>query len=192
MKNAPIWATLLFCAFSWLSCQTGGTDFQPIVIDLSARSPTPTASAAVPASPPPTPTPPVRTAPSSPAVPGASAAGPAPAASPVSSAEAVAGMRIDSYNQRSLDSLLSVYSPDARIFEPPDRLRDSGAEQIRQTFARRFSSPDWGRLEVTSRMVEGNYVVERETESRGEGRSRSAIVISEIRAGKIVNVWILR
>jgi len=98
--------------------------------------------------------------------------------------------RLDAYNRRSLDSLASLYSADSRIFEPPDKVRDSGAEQIRQALAQRFSSPDWSKIEVTGRLIEGRYVVERQTESRGDGRARSSIVVSEVREGKIANVWI--
>lgn len=183
MKFVRSWAPLLL-AFAWLSCQSVG-DIDPIVIDLSAaRTPTaiPAASTATPPAPTslpaPTPTPAARVAASSP-----------PASR---SPEAVAQKRIDAYNKRDLEPLVSLYASDARIFDPPDRVRDAGLEEIRQTYSRRFSSPDWSRIETVNRMTEGNFVVERENESGPGGRSQSAIVISEIREGRIVRVWILR
>ena len=88
--------------------------------------------------------------------------------------------------------LAALYASDAQIFDPPDRLRDSGRDQIRQTYARRFSSSPSARLSADGRMTEGNFVVERETETGAAGASQSAIVISEVRDGEIVRVWILR
>jgi hypothetical protein len=192
-----------------IGCQPGAV--QPIVIDMteartpteSAATPTPTSAPTSPSLPtpaptspqPPTPTPAPRVV-SAPSPPPATPAAPresvAAAAASALSVETVAQRRIDAYNSRNLESLASLYSADARIFEPPDRLRDSGLDQIRQTYSRRFSSPDWSKLESSHRMVEGPFVVERETESGPENRPRTAIVISEIRDGKIVRVWILR
>ena len=107
------------------------------------------------------------------------------------SPEAVVQARIDAYNSRDLDKLVSLYAPDARIFDPPDRLRDSGSEQVRQSYARRFASQERTRIETAARMTTGNFVVDRETES-GPAAAESSIVISEVLGGKIVRVWILR
>jgi len=183
-----------------LSCQSGRGGFEPVVIDLSAaRTPSPTAGAATPL---PTAAPPRAATPAA----AAAAPSPAPEATPapspsqsLSSArelpqtpEKVAVSRIDAFNRRDLEGLAALYTSEAQIFDPPDRLRDSGREQIRQTYARRFSSSPSGRLSASGRMTEGNFVVERETESGGAGILQSVIVISEVRDGKIVRVWILR
>ena len=187
------------------ACERGA--IQPIVIDMTAaRTPTeetatPTPKPAPPSPPPPTSTPAptpaaaprVASAPSPvPATGAAPRETVAPAAASALSAEAVAQRRLEAYNGRNLESLVSLYSADARIYDPPDRLRDSGVDQIRQTYSRRFSSSDWSRLDSSNRMVEGAFVVERETESGAGNRPRTSIVISEIRDGKIVRVWILR
>jgi hypothetical protein len=106
--------------------------------------------------------------------------------------EAIAQRRIDAYNGRDLDSLVALYAADVKVYEPPDRLRDSGAEQVRQSYVRRFASPDRTTLEAADRILQGNFVVERVTESGGRGASESSIVISEVHGGRIVRVWILR
>src|SRR5262245_42410980 len=188
------------------ACERGAV--QPIIIDMTAArtpteetaTPTPKAVSPSPQPPPPTSTPaPTPTAasrvasapsppPPTPVVPRETVAS---AAASALSAEAVAQRRLDAYNSRNLESLVSLYSPDARIYDPPDRLRDSGLDQIRQTYSRRFSSSDRSKLESSNRMVEGSFVVERETESEGGNRPRTSIVISEIRDGRIVRVWIL-
>jgi hypothetical protein len=196
---------LLLSAVAMAACERGAV--QPIVIDMTAaRTPTeetatPTPKPVPPSPPPPTSTPAptptaverVASAPSPvPATPAAPRETVASTAASALSAEAVAQRRLEAYNSRNLESLVSLYSPDARIYDPPDRLRDSGLDQIRQTYSRRFSLSDWSKLESSNRMVEGAFVVERETESGAGNRPRTSIVISEIRDGKIVRVWILR
>ena len=188
-------------ALACLSCKSGGAAWEPVVIDISAsRTPSPTETPAAvptmtsaPAAPSPTPTAlptPIPTAPPAPA--SATPESPRPALAAVRAPESVAQSRIEAYNRHDLEGIAALYAQDARVFDPPDRLRDSGIEQIRQTYARRFSSAPRTKLAVAQRMTEGNFVVERETETGSDGRSASAIVISEIRDGKIVRVWILR
>jgi hypothetical protein len=177
MKISKKWAFGLLALLAF-SCRPAGTDIQPIVIDLSAaRTPAPSAS----------PTPAATATP----------APPRPAAAPLDSSsrqtpEEVAQSRIEAYNRRELEALIGLYAPDARFYEPPDRLRDSGIEQIRQTYTRRFASASGAKITVTQRMTEGNFVVDREVETGGSAQPEPALVISEIRDGRIVRVWILR
>lgn len=106
--------------------------------------------------------------------------------------EAVAQRRVEAFNRRDLDALAALYAPDARIYDPPDRLRDSGIGAIRAAYARQFASASQAMVTVGERMTEGGYVVEREVEADASGRPRSALVISEVRDGKITRIWILR
>jgi hypothetical protein len=178
-----------------LSCRTGGTDMQPIVIDMSATktppavvSPTPAATAT------PIPSPPT-TAPAPPPVFARPAEPPASARLNSSSRRApeqVAQSRVEAYNRRDLEMLIGLYAPDAQLYEPPDRLRDSGIEQIRQTYTRRFASAPGAKIAVAQRMTQGNFVVDREVVTGGSAQPEPALVISEIRDGKIVRVWTLR
>ncbi|HKF44711.1 MAG TPA: nuclear transport factor 2 family protein [Thermoanaerobaculia bacterium] len=202
----------------WAACQSGGGGFQPVVIDMSAPTHTPAAAAAAtPAAtatpsprlpsrtptlppPPPTPTPEPRIA----AVPTLAPLQAQPPMQPLppqpveirapqpGSPEAVVQSRIDAYNSRDLEKLVSLYAPDVRIFDPPDRLRDSGADQVRQSYARRFASSRRTQIGLAGRMAAGNFVADRETEPGESGEVESSIVISEVLGGKIVRVWILR
>jgi hypothetical protein len=186
--SAPMLAALLL-----VGCHSGGAAWEPVVIDMSVTKTATPASATAKAAPAPTATPapsPAATAVPTP-VPTPPAPLPSPAAPP-SPAARVAASRIDAFNRRDLEALAGLYASDAQVFDPPDRLRDSGRDQIRQTYARRFASTPQAKLSGDQRMAEGSFVVERETESGAEGRSQSAIVISEVREGKIVRVWILR
>ena len=121
-----------------------------------------------------------------------------PARAPISDSSAagapqdVARSRVEAYNRRDLEALASLYAPDARVYDPPDQLRDSGIAQIRRSYAQRLASAGRARLTVEQRMTQGNYVVEREIETGEPGLSASALVVSEIRHGRIVRVWVLR
>ncbi|HEY6148409.1 MAG TPA: nuclear transport factor 2 family protein [Thermoanaerobaculia bacterium] len=185
-----------------VACSSTG-DFEPIVVDLSknkAAAATPTARAT------PTPTPGIVPAPTEPPPPPATPAPatPAPAATPARtpaaaparsepprSPEAVARAREDAFNRRDLDALSALYAPDARVFEPPDRLRDSGVSSIREAYARTFSMAPDARVRATETMTEGQLAVIHETLT-GAGTSRSSIRILEVREGRIAVEWILR
>lgn len=192
MKISNKWAFGLLALLAF-SCRPAGTDIQPIVIDLSAaRTPAPSATPAPTA----TPAPPRPAAAPAPA-PRVLRPGEVPSSARLDSSsrqtpEEVAQSRIEAYNRRELEALIGLYAPDARFYEPPDRLRDSGIEQIRQTYTRRFASEPRGKITVAQRMTEGHFVVDREIETGGTGQPESALVISEILDGKIVRVWILR
>src|SRR5262249_25754525 len=163
----------------WAACQSGGGGFQPVVIDMSAPTHTPAAAAAAtpaatatPSPRPPSPTPPLPR-PRSPARPAPRTAALPPRAwfeahpprhplppQPVEirapqpgSPEAVVQSRIDAYNSRDLEKLVSLYAPDVRIFDPPDRLRDSGADQVRQSYARRFASSRRTQIGLAARLA---------------------------------------
>ena len=87
---------------------------------------------------------------------------------------------------------MRLYSPDARIYDPPERLRDSGQARIRQAYIRRFAAAPESRLEADEVRSQGSYVVSRETESTGAGHGPSVLIISEVRDQRIVREWILR
>ncbi len=200
MRISINWAFGLLALLA-VSCRPLTTDVQPIVIDLSAAK---TASPA--ASPTPTPTrtaaverpaaAPTSTATPAPAPPTPAGVAEPPAPRPeVSSArppEEVAQRRIEAYNRGELEEIVRLYAPDAKLYEPPDRLLESGLDQIRQAYARRFASAPGARITVSQRMTQGSFVVDREIWFGGSGRQETSLVISEIRDGRIVRSWTVR
>jgi hypothetical protein len=175
------------CLVLLVSCKTGG-DFEPIEIDLSSRK-TPAA------------TPP----PGATATPLPSSAAPAPA--PLSSEasrpvpdgpdpkprqtgpEEVVASRAAAFERGDIPALLALYAADAQTFDPPDRLRDSGLDQIRKSYARELVSSPEARATESQRISAGRYVVERQL---GAVPGAPAIVIYEVRRGQITRTWILR
>jgi hypothetical protein len=196
-------AILAVMAGLWVGCTSTG-DFEPIVVDLSKNKPaaaTPVAPTATPgivpaptAEPPAPPVPtPVATAPPPATAPPSAAPQRTPRPAPPLGPEAVAHAREEAFNRHDLDSLAALYAPDARVFEPPDRLRDSGAAAIRESYARSFSMAPGARVRVTDAMTEGNLTVVRETQTGvGAGPASTRIRILEVRDGRIAVEWILR
>ena len=194
MRRISIAAALLPASL-WLACATHN-GWDPIEIDVSQKK---AAEAATPV--PATPTPGIVPAPTAePAAPVIvptaapvvvpTAAPDARAPRPPSTPEAVARARADAFNRHDLDALAALYAPDARIFDPPDRLRDSGAAAVRESFARAFSMAPDARTTVTDVLNQGNQTVVHETQT-GAGTTRSVIRILEVRDGRIAVEWIL-
>lgn len=203
IRNTAVFSLLL--GFFCIGCSTS-SGFDPIEVDLSARkTPGPPATATpapIEASSPGAPTPAAISAeprplaaPAPPAAttPGSAARRPveAVAISPATP-ESLVRSRIDGYNRRDIELLMRVYSEDARIYEPPDRLRDSGQAHIRRWYLRRFEAAPDSRLAAEDFRSQGAYIVSRETESTGAGQRSAILVISEVQDQRIVREWILR
>lgn len=176
MKKYLPW---LFLALS-VSCTSGG-GVEPIVIDLSkpnmktpsvTHTPTPAATSVA--------------APAATPEPKADGVAPTAALSLADPARTV-DARIDAFNRRDAPALVELYAPDARIYDPPDRVRDAGIDGIRAALERELAAASGGPVAVRDRIIQGAFVVERET--RG---GASALVIYEVRGGRIANVWIMR
>jgi hypothetical protein len=170
-----------------LSCASGGTTFEPIVIDFSAtKTPTP---APVPTSvppPPPTSAPKPTAAPAS--VPAVDLTPPPrekpepPVGASVETPAGVVARQREALDRGDVDAALALYAPTAHIEDGArsvtgrDAIRAFLQEQIRS------ASPPEGRERVAS----GAWVAERSA-TGGPG-----LVAYEVRDGRIVRVRILR
>lgn len=160
--------------------KSGTGDLPPIVIDLSAKTPTVT-PAAIAALQVPT---------------------PAPAASPVvvpptpsaASAEAqVVAAQIDAFNRHDLEAFLASYSSDAVLYDHPDRVRAAGIAEIRQAYAAALANNPALHVNVSSRMTEGRFVTQQEMlTGAAESPARTSMVIYEVVNGKIAKVWFVK
>ena len=127
----------------------------------------------------------------------APAAGPVPAArgtsaASASPAEQVVQVQLEAYNRRDLEGFLATYSPEIRIYDHPDRPLMAGLEQMRKEYGEAFARDPTGRAAITSRMVQGNYVIDHEhVTGLSDGSEIRAVAIYEVRDGKIRNVWFI-
>jgi hypothetical protein len=194
MRKAGL-GILVVVAATACNPQTGTVE--PIVIDLSHREPSATATP----SPTPTPAPLAPAAP--PAAPAAAApapAAPTPASAPSESAavsaagpEQVVDRQLDAFNRHDLEAFLAAYAPGAVLYDHPDKVRQSGAAEIRKTYGALFGSNPMLQVTVSSRILQGPFVVDHETVTGVAGAPPSTqIVVYEVWDGKITRLWILK
>jgi hypothetical protein len=182
----------LLAALAAGACQTGS--FQPIEIDVSKRTATPSSAPET------TPTPRI-TAPAlqltvSAPRPEATPL-PAPTAAPpaalAGTPEAVVEAQLAAYNRRDVEEFAAAYAPDAVVYDPPEQIRAAGMESIRRIYAKSFAEAPSARATISQRIIQGNFVIDHESVSGlPGGRSASAVVIYEVRDGKIRRAWVLR
>lgn len=107
--------------------------------------------------------------------------------------EVIVQRQLDAYNARDLDTLVSIYAPDAELYAFPSTLQATGSDAIRHRFAARFTEPDlYARL--LRRTVMGNTVVDHEEITRNfpEGRGTlQMICIYEVKGGHISRGWFI-
>jgi len=92
-----------------------------------------------------------------------------------------------------LASYTVTYAPDAVVYDPPEQIHAAGMESIRRMYGEAFAQAPSAQATISHRLIQGSFVVDQESVSGlPGGRSASAVVIYEVRDGKIRRVWILR
>ena len=123
----------------------------------------------------------------------APAGGPAPLAvsgSDPAAVERVVQAQVAAYNRRDLDAFMATFAPDARLYAFPDSLMYAGADALRPVYARLFARAAGLRADVTHRIVQGAFVLDREVTSGMPGRGpMTGVAIYEVRRGLIARVW---
>ncbi|HEX7251925.1 MAG TPA: nuclear transport factor 2 family protein [Thermoanaerobaculia bacterium] len=194
-----------------MACNPQTGTVEPIVIDLSHREPSATATPSPTPAPTRTPAQALRAEPSPAAaapttasvapptpLPATAAPVPAPAAagSPAVSAagpEQIVDRQLDAFNRHDLEAFVATYAPGAILYDHPDKVRQSGAAEIRKTYGTLFGGNPALQVTVSSRILQGPFVVDHETVTGITGSPPSTqIVIYEVWDGKITRLWILK
>lgn len=109
-------------------------------------------------------------------------------------AEAVLQRQMEAYNRRDIDAFCAFFAPDAvtRLYENDEVLAE-GIEALRELYGRRFRENPNLHLQVQTRMVLDNVVVDRELITGFDGGSTvEAIAIYEVRHGLIERASFIR
>ena len=184
MRKAGL-GILVVVAATACNPQTGTVE--PIVIDLSHREPSATATPSPTPAATQTPAPVVQAAPPPASAPAASAA--VSAAGP----EQVVDRHLDAFNRHDLEAFLATYAPGAILYDHPDKVRQSGAVEIRKTYGALFGSNPMLQVTVSSRILQGPFVVDHETVTGIAGSPPGTqIVIYEVWDGKITRLWVMQ
>lgn len=99
--------------------------------------------------------------------------------------------QLDAYNAHDLEGLLSIYSPNAELFEHPSKLVANGTAALRERFTARLQEPNL-HAELLNRIVMDNMVIdsERVTRTFPEGPGTiELIMIYQVENGKIAKAW---
>jgi hypothetical protein len=110
-------------------------------------------------------------------------------------AETVISNQVTAYNHRDIDAFVGFYRDDIITYEFPDKQRLSGIAEFRERYAKLFQSVSSLRASVDASIVQGHYVITRETvdiERAGQKSALHSTVIYLVEAGKIAKVWFMR
>jgi hypothetical protein len=124
---------------------------------------------------------------------------------PEASPEAVVQRQLDAYNARDLDAFVACYSPDAQLgpLRPSrrtpraflatvhGRLRRRRSESLRATYERLFSAAPELQASVSTRVVQGKYVIDHEHVTGQPRGPFTAVAIYEVEDGLISRVWFI-
>jgi uncharacterized protein (TIGR02246 family) len=103
---------------------------------------------------------------------------------------AVVQRQLDAYNRRDLEAFVAQYAPDVRIYAFPDKLLFQGHEKMRADYGPLFAEAVGLHAEVTDRIVQGRFVIDREVVTGMPGKERiTGLAIYEVTDGRISAVW---
>jgi hypothetical protein len=115
---------------------------------------------------------------------------PAPLAGVPGAVERVVQAQVEAYNRRDLDAFVAHFAPDTRLYAFPDSLLYAGRDTLRAVYGALFARAAGLRAEVTHRVVQGAYVLDREITRGLPGRGPlTGVAIYEVRDGLIRRVW---
>lgn len=109
----------------------------------------------------------------------------------VSAAELVVRKQVKAYNNGDLQAFLACYAPDIKMYDlGSDTPFTNGIADMEAGYRPMFEALPNLRAVITSRIVEGSYVVDHETVYFGDGSApMRAIAIYEVKNNLITRVW---
>ena len=100
--------------------------------------------------------------------------------------------QLNAYNARNVDAFLEPYSNDVELYNFPDKLISKGKDAMRKGYEVFFKNTPDLHCEIKSRIVQGNYIIDKESVS-GFGKNKlEATAIYYINAGKIAKVYFIQ
>ena len=110
---------------------------------------------------------------------------------PANEAERLVRKQVEVFNRHDLDAFLACYASDVKFYQFPDKLLYSGLDSMREAYGRMFRAEPDLKVEITHRIVQGDFVIDHESGNR-DGRKIDLTVIYQVKDGKIVAVWAIK
>ena len=108
------------------------------------------------------------------------------------SAEEIVQSQVEAYNRHDLEAFLATYAEDVALYTHPGKLDLSGIGAMRESYGELFETYPELRVEITTRIVQGRFVIDQEIVEGIPGAGDiTAVAIYEVRDGKIQNVWFI-
>ena len=100
--------------------------------------------------------------------------------------------QLEAYNARDLERFVATYADDIRIWRmPATEPSIAGQAQLREVYAKRFSSPDL-HATIVNRIATGDKVVDHERVVGIEAGPIEAVAVYQVVDGLIAKVWFYR
>jgi len=117
----------------------------------------------------------------------------APNTAAESAAVRVVDASVDAYNRHDLDAYAALYASNARVYLHPGEVITAGTQQLRARYRDQWRDNPRLRVQVTDRMVQGNFVIDQQNSvGWADGQDVRVVAMYEIRNGRIQNVWFVR
>jgi len=110
--------------------------------------------------------------------------------SPVSAVQ----RQIELFNAHDLDGFLALFAEDVEVAELPGTSAPVGKARLRELYVQRFKANPELRASAEAQLTSGSFVVQREKIKGRAGKTEDleAVVIYQVKAGKIIRMWGLR
>lgn len=100
--------------------------------------------------------------------------------------------QLEAYNARDLERFAATYADDIRIWRmPTPEPSIVGQAQLRETYAKRFGSPDL-HATIVNRIAMGDKVIDHERVVGIEAGPIEAVAVYQVVDGLIAKVWFYR
>jgi len=102
--------------------------------------------------------------------------------------------QIELFNAHDLDGFLALFAEDVEVAELPGTSAPVAKARLRELYAARFKANPELRASAEAQLVSGTFVIQKERIKGRAGKSEAleAVVIYQVKAGKIVRMWGLR
>lgn len=101
--------------------------------------------------------------------------------------EDIVQKQIEAYNNKNLDTFLSFYSDEVKIYSYPNLLESEGKQAMKTNYASFFSSAKTLNCKIINRIIHNNKIIDQE-EVTLNNQKINVVTIYEIENNKIVKV----
>jgi len=106
--------------------------------------------------------------------------------------ESLVQQQVNGYNARNIDAFLEPYAEDVELYSFPNTLLSKGKEAMRKDYDAMFKRLPDLHCEVKNRIINGNFVIDKENVSGMGNKRMEATAIYEIKNDKIIKVYFIQ